>query len=76
MQISYVTIASNFVRGVSLSSEGTVLAKLAGAGYQQVRHLSVCACTLSKGQAFSIHTVVHCMSKIISSFLKLSMLCE
>jgi hypothetical protein len=35
-EISYVTIASNFVRGVSLSSEGTVLAKFAGAGYQQV----------------------------------------
>ncbi|GAX73111.1 hypothetical protein CEUSTIGMA_g564.t1 [Chlamydomonas eustigma] len=35
-EISYVTIASNFVRGVNLSSEGTLLAKFAGAGYQQV----------------------------------------
>jgi hypothetical protein len=35
-QIKYVTISSNFVRGVKLDGEGTLLAKFAGAGYQQV----------------------------------------
>ena len=37
MQIKYVTVASNFVRGAKLGGEGTLLAKFAGAGYQQVR---------------------------------------
>ena len=37
LQVKYVTIASNFVRGVPLSKEGKNLAKVAGAGYQQVR---------------------------------------
>ncbi|KAG1676946.1 hypothetical protein FOA52_014822 [Chlamydomonas sp. UWO 241] len=34
--IKYVTVASKFVRGVPLSGVGTLLAKAAGAGYQQV----------------------------------------
>ncbi len=37
MQVQYVTIASKFVRGVPLSGEGQMLAKFAGAGYQQVQ---------------------------------------
>jgi hypothetical protein len=37
-QISYTTVAGKFVRGVDpVKGEGGLLAKLAGAGYQQVR---------------------------------------
>lgn len=32
-----MTIASRFVKGAPLSGEGSLLAKFAGAGYQQVR---------------------------------------
>lgn len=35
-EVEYVTISSKFVRGVPLSGEGGLLAKFAGAGYQQV----------------------------------------
>ena len=31
-QINYVTVASKFVKGVSLNGEGTLIAKFAGAG--------------------------------------------
>jgi len=35
-EIKYVTIAGKFVRGVPLQGEGSLIAKFAGAGYQQV----------------------------------------
>lgn len=35
-EIQYITVASNFVRGVKLNGQGGFLAKFAGAGYQQV----------------------------------------
>lgn len=45
LQIAYVTVASNFVRGVRLNGKGTLLAKFAGAGYQQVGPASAAATT-------------------------------
>jgi hypothetical protein len=36
MQVQYVTIAGKFIKGASLGSDKGLLAKFAGAGYQQV----------------------------------------
>ncbi len=35
-QVQYVTVAGRYVRGVPLTGEGSLKAKFAGAGYQQV----------------------------------------
>lgn len=49
-----MTIAGKFIKGASLGSNKGLLAKFAGAGYQQVRGLLTCmvsAVTASAGSA-------------------------
>lgn len=36
LQVKYTSIAGRFVKGVALTGEGSILAKVAGIGYQQV----------------------------------------